>query len=96
MEKLSRAKKEVFKAKYEGCNLVVKNLPKEITDKYLFDIFRQFGDIKTARISTEGTMKEIKDANGNILDKEFVYESKGFGYVLYKNSKDAAKVIIFF
>lgn len=92
MEKLSRAKQEVFKAKYEGCNLVVKNLPKEITDKNLFDIFKQFGDIKTARISTEGTMKEIKDSNGNVIDKEFVYESKGFGYVLYKNSKDAAKV----
>jgi len=73
--------------------LVVKNLPKELTEKNLFEIFRQFGDIKTARLSTEGTMKEIKDSNGNVLDKEFVYESKGFGYVLYKNSKDAAKVI---
>lgn len=92
LEKLSRAKKEVFKAKYEGCNLVVKNLPKEITDKNLFDIFRQYGDIKTARISTEGIMKETKDSNGNVIDKEFIYESKGFGYVLYKNSNDAAKV----
>ena len=92
MEKLSRAKQEVFRAKYEGCNLVVKNLAKIITDKNLFDIFKQFGDIKTARISTEGAMREIKDSNGNIIDKEFVYESKGFGYVLYKNSMDAAKV----
>jgi len=72
--------------------LVVKNLPKEISDKNLFDIFRQYGDIKTARISTEGTMKELRDLNGNIVDKEFIYESKGFGFVLYKNSKDAEKV----
>ncbi len=72
--------------------MVVKNLPKEISDKNLFDIFRQYGDIKTARISTEGTMKELRDLNGNIVDKEFIYESKGFGFVLYKNSKDAEKV----
>jgi len=72
--------------------LVVKNLPKEITDKNLFSIFRQFGEIKTARVSTEGMMKEIKNSNGNVIDKEFVYESKGFGYVLYKEAKDAAKV----
>jgi len=92
MEKISRAKQEAFRAEYEGCNLVVKNLPKEINDKNLFDIFRQFGDIKTARVATEGMMKEIKDSNENVIDKEFVYESKGFGYVLFKNSNHAAKV----
>lgn len=71
---------------------MVKNLPKEINDKNLFDIFKQFGSIKTARIATEGMMKDIKDVEGNIVDKQFVYESKGFGYVLFKNSQDAAKV----
>ena len=96
MEKLSKAKKDDFKQKYEGCNLVVKNLTKEIKDKCLYQMFRSYGDIKTARIATEGVMKDKMDDNGNIIDKEFIYESKGFGYVLFKNPKDAAMVIIFF
>jgi hypothetical protein len=39
-------------------------------------------------------MKDRKDEDGNILDKEFVYESKGFGYVLFKDTKEASAVII--
>lgn len=96
MEKLSKAKNEKFKEKYEGCNLVVKNLIKEIKDKNLYDLFRPFGEIKTARIATEGVMRDKKDENGNIIDKEFVYESKGFGYVLFKDANNAAKVYFFF
>lgn len=46
----------------------------------------------TARISTEGKIQEKLDSKGQVVDKEFVYVSKGFGYVLYKNSQDAAKV----
>ena len=96
MEKLSKAKKDDFKQKYEGCNLVVKNLTKEIKDRSLYEMFRPYGDIKTARIATEGVMKDKMDDNGNIIDKEFIYESKGFGYVLYKDPKHAAMVITFY
>jgi RNA recognition motif-containing protein len=92
MEKLLKAKKENFKQKYEFCNLVVKSLPKEIKDKNLFEIFKAYGEIKTARVATEGVMKDKIDEQGNILDKEFVYESKGFGYVLFKDAKDASNV----
>ncbi len=91
MEKLWKARRESFKNKYEGCNLVVKNLPKEISEKNLYDICRQFGDVANARISTEGKMKVITDPNGLVLDKEFVYESKGFGYLRFRNSEDAKK-----
>ena len=78
MDKLSKAKIDNFKQKYEFCNLVVKNLTKEIKDKNLFDIFRPYGEIKTARIATEGIMKDKLDEQGNIIDKEFALREKGY------------------
>ena len=89
--KLWKAKQESYKTKYEGCNLVVKNIPKEISEKNLFELCKQFGDLAVARIATEGKMKVTKDENGNVLDKEFVYESKGYGFVLFKSGEDAKK-----
>ena len=91
IEKVKKAKKNLFKNRYEGCNLVVKRIPKEITDKELFDIFRKFGDISSARVQTEGVMNERKDENGDVIDKEFVYVSKGCGFVLFKHADDAKK-----
>ena len=80
-----------MKAKHEGANLVVKNLPKEVDDKIFFDIFSKYGPISSARVQTQGVMKDIKDEKGNIIDKKYIYESKGFGYVLFKKSEDAQK-----
>ena len=91
IEKVKKEKHDFMKAKYEGANLVVKNLPKEINDKALFDIFKKYGPIVSARVQTEGKMKDIKDDQGNIIDKSYVYESKGFAFVLYKNVEDAQK-----
>lgn len=91
LEKLWKAKRESYKSKYEGCNLVVKNIPKDVTERNLFEIGKIYGDLAVARISTEGKMKVIQDDNGYILDKEFVYESKGYGFILYKNAEDASK-----
>lgn len=90
LDKLWKAKQESYKKKYEGCNLVIKNIPKEITEKNLFEIFKQYGDIAGARIATEGKMKEIKNENGEVLDKVFLYESKGYGFVLFRNIEDAS------
>jgi len=89
IEKVKKEKHDSMKAKYEGANLVVKNLPKEIDDKMLFDIFSKYGLISSARVQTQGVMKDIKDEKGNIIDKKYIYESKGFGYVLFKKSEDA-------
>ena len=91
IEKVKKEKHDTMKAKYEGANLVVKNLPKEVDDKVLFEIFRKFGPITSARVQTQGVMKDIKDEKGNIIDKNYIYESKGFGFVLFKNSEDAQK-----
>ena len=91
IEKVRKEKHDSMKAKYEGSNLVVKNLPKEVDDKILFDIFSKFGPISSARVQTQGVMKDIKDEKGNIIDKKYIYESKGFGYVLFRKSEDAQK-----
>ena len=91
IEKVRKEKHDSMKAKYEGSNLVVKNLPKEVDDKILFDIFSKYGPISSARVQTQGVMKDIKDEKGNIIDKKYIYESKGFGYVLFRKSEDAQK-----
>ena len=89
IEKVKKQKHDSMKAKYEGCNLVVKNLPKEVDDKILFEIFIKYGPISSARVQTQGVMKDIKDEKGNIIDKKYIYESKGFGFVLFKKEEDA-------
>ena len=94
IEKVIKEKHDSMKAKYEGANLVVKNLPKEVDDNILFEIFKKYGPISSARVQTQGVMKNIKDEKGNIIDKKYIYESKGFGYVLFKKSEDAQKAKI--
>ena len=89
IEKVKKEKRDSMKAKYEGSNLVVKNLPKEVDDKMLFEIFSKYGKISSARVQTQGVMKDIKDEKGNIIDKKYIYESKGFGYVLFRKTEDA-------
>ena len=89
IEKVKKQKHDLMKAKYDGCNLVVKNLPKEVDDKILFEIFIKYGPISSARVQTQGVMKDIKDENGNIIDKKYIYESKGFGFVLFKKEENA-------
>ena len=91
IEKIKKSKQEEKKKKYEGCNLVVKNLPPEILDRELFEVFRKYGEIASARVATAGTMKEIKNKEGEVIDKAFVYMSKGHGFVLFKHPEDAKK-----
>ena len=91
IDKLRKEIHDSMKAKYDGANLIVKNLPKEIDDKMLHSIFIKYGPISSAKVDTQGVMKNITDENGNVLDKKFVYESKGFGYVCFKKSEDAQK-----
>ena len=91
IDKLKKEIHDSMKAKYDGANLIVKNLPKEIDDKMLHSIFIKYGPISSAKVDTQGVMKNIKDDQGNIIDKKFVYESKGFGYVCFKKSEDAQR-----
>ena len=91
IDKLKKEIHDSMKAKYDGANLIFKNLPKEIDDKMLHSIFIKYGPISSAKVDTQGVMKNITDEQGNILDKKYVYESKGFGYVCFKKSEDAQR-----
>lgn len=91
IEQIKKKKHDNMKEKYSGSNLIVKDLPKEIDDKMFLNIFKQFGDIASARVQVQGNMKEIKDENGNLVDKKYIYESKGFGFVLFKKAEDAQR-----
>ena len=91
IDKLKKEIHDSMKAKYDGANLIVKNLPKEVDDTILYKIFIKYGPISSAKVDTQGVMKDIIDDQGNVLDKKFVYESKGFGYVCFRKSEDAQK-----
>jgi RNA recognition motif-containing protein len=94
---LKKAKKDSLKSRFAGCNLVVKNIPKEITEQELFELFKKFGDVSSAKLLfDEGDFKEIRNDAGIIIDKVFTYESKGSGFVLFRNQEDAMKVNIVF
>jgi RNA recognition motif-containing protein len=90
-DRLIQAKKNSLKSKYEGCNIIVKNLPKNMDKKELTNLFSSFGPVKSVKIATEGVFKEIKDSRGIVMDKEYIYESKGLGYVLFLNVEAAKK-----
>ena len=75
-----------------NCNLIVKNLPKELNDRELFEIFREYGEITKAIIASDGKFVTKRDENGDIVDKEFIYESKGFGFVCFKKTESAENV----
>jgi len=85
-------KNETLKQRFQNCNLIIKNLPKDLTDLDLFKIFKEFGDISSAKVETEGKFIE-KIVNGEVVDKEYAYESKGFGYVCYKKPEYAENAI---
>jgi RNA recognition motif-containing protein len=92
IDKIWKAKVNNYKTKYENCNLIVKNLPKEIGNKELFEMFKKCGEISSAKIAEKGVFKE-KIENGVVMDKEFLYESKGYGYVCFKKPSDARSAI---
>src|SRR5437763_1436507 len=59
----------------DPCNLFIKNLDSNIFSSDLFNYFRQYGHIISARI-----MRDQETGN-----------SKGFGFVSYKTAKEADK-----
>lgn len=55
-------------------------------------MFKKFGEITSVKIGTQGVMKDI-ERNGVIVDKQFVYESKGYGYICFKSPDEASDVL---
>ncbi len=91
IERLWKTRQNSIKSKFQGCNLIVKNLPKILDEKDLRNMFKQHGEISSVKIGTQGVFKEIV-RNGEVVDKEFIYESKGYGYVCFINEEGAKEV----
>ena len=91
IERLRKCKQENLKEKYDKKNIVVKGLPKEFDDTALFNLFRPFGEITSAKCVVKGLFKE-KKVNDEVIDKIYLYECTGMGFVLFKTEKAANNV----
>jgi len=87
IDKLKKEIHDSMKAKYDGANLIVKNLPKEIDDKMLHSIFIKYGPISSAKVDTQGVMKNITDENGNIWIKNMFMKVKVLDMYVLKKAK---------
>ena len=71
----------------KNCNLYIKNLPLELTEEKMKEIFSEVGEVKSVKID-----KYILQTKVNGKDVE-TFDSRGFGYVCYTNEEDAKKAI---
>jgi RNA recognition motif-containing protein len=70
-------------SQFKNCNLHIRNLPSEVTEEILLDVFSKYGEIKSVKIPkvllTTKVMGQFKDYLMN----------KGFGYVCYLEQESA-------
>jgi len=71
----------------KDCNLYVKNLPRELTEEKMKEIFSKVGEVKSVKIDKYILQTKVNGENVDIID------SRGFGYVCYTNADDAKKAI---
>jgi polyadenylate-binding protein len=71
----------------KNCNLYIKNLPRELTEEKLKEIFSKIGEVKSVKIDKYILQTKVNGENVDIVD------TRGFGYVCYKNEEDAKKAI---
>lgn len=72
---------------FKNCNLYIKNLPYDLTEEKLKDIFSAYGEVKSVKISKYLLVSKVKD---DFVEKE---TSRGFGYVCYSSPEHAEKAI---
>ena len=72
---------------FKDCNLYIKNLPKDITESQLHEIFSKYGDIKSSKIQK---FILVTKENGKIKETE---EPSGFGFVCFLSPESANKAI---
>ena len=79
-EVIDIVKRNEMKKRYnnDGGKLIIKNIPHEISEDMLCDIFKQYGDIVNAKIYNDNMQSNNK---GNVIIRN--------GYVIFKNSNDA-------
>ena len=72
---------------YKNCNLYVKNLPYELTEEKMKEIFAKCGEVKSVKISQYLLVTKEKDKFVNYVT------SRGFGYICYTSEEGAKKAI---
>jgi polyadenylate-binding protein len=72
---------------FKNCNLYIKNLPYDLTEEKLKEIFEKYGEVKSVKISKFILVTKIKD------ELKEIEQSRGFGYVCYTNPESATKAI---
>ena len=71
----------------KNCNLYIKNLPYDLTEEKLKEIFSKCGEIKSSKIGKYILVTKVQDNFKNIVT------SKGYGFVCYTKEEDAKKAI---
>ena len=72
---------------FKNCNLYVKNLPYELTEEKMKNIFSKCGEVKSVKISQYLLVTKVKDKFENYIT------SRGFGFVCYTSEEGAKKAI---
>ncbi len=72
---------------FKNCNLYVKNLPYELTEEKMREIFSKCGEVKSVKISQYLLVTKVKDKFENYIT------SRGFGFVCYTSEEGAKKAI---
>ncbi len=72
---------------YKNCNLYVKNLPYDLTEEKMKEIFSKIDEVKSVKIGKYLLVTKVKDKFVEILT------SHGFGYVCYTTEEGAKKAI---
>ena len=72
---------------YKYCNLHIRNIPEEVDEKRLHEIFSEFGEIRSVKIP-----KYILETKEKNVKKEYTL-SRGFGFVCFVD-QDSAKAAI--
>lgn len=79
--------KNKLNQEFKNCNLYVKNLPYDLTEEKMKEIFSKCGEIKSCKIGKYMLLTKINDKFQNIET------SYGFGFVCYMKEEDAKKAI---
>ena len=72
---------------FKNCNLYIKNLPYELTEEKLKEIFSKYGDVKSVKISKYLLVTKIND------EFKEIETSRGFGFVCFTTPDSAKKAI---
>ena len=72
---------------FKNCNLHVKNLPLEITDDQMKEIFSKYGEVKSTKIAKFILVTKV---NGEFKESE---QPSGFGFVCYTSEEGAKKAM---